>query len=151
MSQVEFRVNGAPVVHHGRDTDTVLTVLHEHALTATKLGCGATQCGACAIWCDGKVQLACDIPVGGSPNVVTLEGLGSAEPAIYAALLNAFEAKQAAQCGYCSAGILMRAAMLMKEKRVNESTLYADLDAHLCRCGSHHRIVQAILLAASQL
>jgi nicotinate dehydrogenase subunit A len=151
MSQAEFRVNGVPLVHHGLGTDSVLTVLHEHALTATKLGCGATQCGACAVWIDGKVQLACDIPVGSSPDVITLEGLAAAEPAIYAALLSAFEIKQAAQCGYCSAGILMRAAMLMKEKRVNEATLYADLDAHLCRCGSHHRIVEAIVQAASQL
>jgi nicotinate dehydrogenase subunit A len=151
MAQSPFQVNGVALSHDGPISDSLLTVLHEHSFTATKLGCGATHCGACAVWVNGKVQLACDIPIGSSPNVTTLEGLAAAEPEIYAALISAFQTKQAAQCGYCSSGILMRAAMLLKEKRVSQASIYADLNEHLCRCGSHHRIVEAILLAASDL
>lgn len=155
-------VNGIAFAYQGQSNDKLLGALHEQGFTAAKLGCGAAQCGACVVWVDGQAQPACDVPMwlfknAGSENpdssikVVTLEGLSAAEPAISQALQRAFEQHQAAQCGYCSAGILMKAAALIKAGEVTEATIYSTLDGHLCRCGSHHRIVRAILQAASEI
>jgi nicotinate dehydrogenase subunit A len=159
-----FQVNGLARSHDGEANDRLLTVLHEQSLTATKLGCGATHCGACAVWVDGQVVHACDVPiwsVQASANksvsdVVTLEGLAATEPEISLALTQAFEELQAAQCGYCMSGILMRAAALLKQAAhnslvVTEAAIVQALESHLCRCGSHQRIVKAIQLAASRL
>jgi nicotinate dehydrogenase subunit A len=164
MESFEFQVNGQARTFEGLAADKLLTVLHEQGLTATKLGCGATHCGACAVWVDGQVVQACDVPiwsVQASANksvsdVVTLEGLAAAEPKIASVLTAAFEQLQAAQCGYCLSGILMQAAALLKkaardEVVVTEEAIVQALDNHLCRCGSHQRIVKAILLAASRL
>ncbi len=164
MESFEFQVNGQARTHEGLAADKLLTVLHEQGLTATKLGCSATHCGACAVWVDGQVVHACDIPiwsVQASANksvsdVVTLEGLADAEPTIASVLMAAFEEVQAAQCGYCLSGILMQASALLKKAArdyevINESAIVQALDSHLCRCGSHQRIVKAILLAASRL
>jgi nicotinate dehydrogenase subunit A len=150
-------VNGAPLSYDGQPNDKLLFALHEHGLTAAKLGCGAAQCGACVVWVNGQAQAACDFSMWlfehqyDSPSVLTLEGLMQAEPMIAQALLNAFEQHQAAQCGYCSAGILMKAAALIKAVAVDESSIHRALDGHLCRCGSHHRIVRAILQAAQDV
>jgi nicotinate dehydrogenase subunit A len=164
VESLEFQVNGQARTHEGLAADKLLTVLHEQGLTATKLGCGATHCGACAVWVDGQVVQACDVPiwsVQASANksvsdVVTLEGLADAEPKIASVLTAAFEEVQAAQCGYCLSGILMQAAALLKKAArgqvvVTEEAIVQALDSHLCRCGSHQRIVKAILLAASRL
>jgi nicotinate dehydrogenase subunit A len=164
LENFEFRVNGQVRTHDGLAADKLLTVLHEQGLTATKLGCGATHCGACAVWVDGEVMHACDVPiwsVQASANkavseVVTLEGLADVEPKIACVLTAAFEELQAAQCGYCLSGILMQAGALLKNAArgdviVNESAIVRALDSHLCRCGSHQRIVKAIMLAASRL
>jgi nicotinate dehydrogenase subunit A len=164
VENFEFRVNGQLRTHEGLAADKLLTVLHEQGLTATKLGCGATHCGACAVWVDGEVMHACDVPiwsVQASANksvseVVTLEGLEATEPHIASVLTAAFEEVQAAQCGYCLSGILMQASALLKKSAYNnivvtEAAIVRALDSHLCRCGSHQRIVKAIMLAASRL
>jgi nicotinate dehydrogenase subunit A len=164
MEIFEFQVNGQARTHEGLAADKLLTVLHEQGLTATKLGCGATHCGACAVWVDGQVVHACDVPiwsVQASANksvsdVLTLEGLAMAEPKIASVLITAFEEVQAAQCGYCMSGILMQASALLKKTAyenvvVTEAAIVQALDSHLCRCGSHQRIVKAIMLAASRL
>jgi nicotinate dehydrogenase subunit A len=164
LENFEFRVNGQVRTHDGLAADKLLTVLHEQGLTATKLGCGATHCGACAVWVDGEVMHACDVPiwsVQASTNkavseVVTLEGLADVEPKIASVLTAAFVELQAAQCGYCLSGILMQAGALLKnaargDVMVTESAIVQALDSHLCRCGSHQRIVKAIMLAASRL
>jgi nicotinate dehydrogenase subunit A len=160
----EFQVNGQARSHVGEANDKLLTVLHEQGLTATKLGCGATHCGACAVWVDGQVVHACDVPIWSvqdSANksvsdVVTLEGLVVEEPRILLALTESFEEIQAAQCGYCLSGILMRAGALLKNAALNkvvvtEAAIVQALDSHLCRCGSHQRIIKAVMLAASRL
>jgi nicotinate dehydrogenase subunit A len=147
---MNIAVNDVTLVFDGDKNTSLLTVLHEHSLTATKLGCGAAQCGACVVWVDGLVQLSCDVPAWHGANalsITTLEGLHKVEPAIALALTTAFNAHQAAQCGYCLTGLMMRAAFLIKHRQVSSSTIYAQLDAHLCRCGSHHRIARAILQA----
>jgi nicotinate dehydrogenase subunit A len=164
VESFEFQVNGQVRTHEGLAADKLLTVLHEQGLTATKLGCGATHCGACAVWVDGEVMHACDVPIwsvqaGANKavsEVVTLEGLADVEPKIASVLTAAFEELQAAQCGYCLSGILMQAGALLKNAArgdviVTESTIVQALDSHLCRCGSHQRIVKSILLAASRL
>jgi nicotinate dehydrogenase subunit A len=164
VENFEFQVNGQVRTHEGLAADKLLTVLHEQGLTATKLGCGATHCGACAVWVDGQVVHACDVPiwsVQASANksvseVVTLEGLAAAVPHIAPVLTAAFEEVQAAQCGYCLSGILMQASALLKKSArdnivVTEAAIVQALDSHLCRCGSHQRIVKAIMLAASRL
>jgi nicotinate dehydrogenase subunit A len=160
----EFQVNGRKRSHVGDASDKLLTVLHEQGFTATKLGCGATHCGACAVWVDGQVMPACDIPIWSiqaSANksvsdVITLEGLAAAEPKIMLVLTAAFEEIQAAQCGYCLSGILMRTSALLRNAALNkitvtEAAVAQALDSHLCRCGSHQRIVKAVMLAASRL
>jgi nicotinate dehydrogenase subunit A len=164
VESFEFQVNGQARTHEGFAADKLLTVLHEQGLTATKLGCGATHCGACAVWMDGQVVHACDVPIWSIQasvnksvsNVVTLEGLADAEPKIASVLTAAFEEVQAAQCGYCLSGILMQASALLKKAAhesvaVTEAAIVQALDSHLCRCGSHQRIVKAIMLAASRL
>jgi nicotinate dehydrogenase subunit A len=164
VESFEFQVNGQARTHEGLAADKLLTVLHEQGLTATKLGCGATHCGACAVWVDGQVVHACDVPIWSvqasgnksALDVVTLEGLAAAEPRIASLLTAAFEEIQAAQCGYCLSGILMQASALLKKAAhtnvvVTEAAIVQALDSHLCRCGSHQRIVKAIMLAASRL
>jgi nicotinate dehydrogenase subunit A len=157
MPTFSCSVNGIAFAYQGQSNDKLLGALHEQGFTAAKLGCGAAQCGACVVWVDGQAQPACDVPMwlfespDSSIKVVTLEGLSAAEPAIAQALQRAFEQHQAAQCGYCSAGTVMKAAALIKVGVVTEATIYSALDGHLCRCGSHHRIVRAILQAASEI
>jgi nicotinate dehydrogenase subunit A len=164
VEHFEFHVNGQVRTHEGQPGDTLLTVLHEQGLTATKLGCGATHCGACAVWVDDRVSHACDLPiwslqksaVKAVSKVITLEGLVVAEPRVASTLTAAFTELQAAQCGYCLSGILMRAGAFLKNASVEkfvvtEAAIVEVLDSHLCRCGSHQRIINAVMLAASRL
>jgi nicotinate dehydrogenase subunit A len=168
VENFEFQVNGQVRTHQGLASDKLLTVLHEQGLTATKLGCGASHCGACAVWVDDQVLHACDVPIWSVQasahksisEVVTLEGLAAVESKIASVLTTAFEELQAAQCGYCLSGIFMRAGALFKKAThegvvatevVTEAAIVQVLESHLCRCGSHQRIVKAILLAASRL
>ncbi len=138
----------------------LLAKLHQQGLTAAKLGCGAGHCGACAVWVDGRVELSCGLPhdldQALPKSLVTLENLPQAEPEIFKALERNFNNLQAAQCGYCISGILMRAAKLLKESKSKASPLSSAeiktaLDAHLCRCGAHQRIVTAVLQAAQEI
>jgi nicotinate dehydrogenase subunit A len=128
----------------------LLDILHNRLLLkGTKLGCGADQCGACTVLVDGFAIAACATPlwaVAGKA-VTTIEGLGT--PDEPHPLQTAFLAEQAAQCGYCTAGILMRAAALLaKQPHPTETEVREALDRNLCRCGSHNRVVRAVLRAA---
>jgi nicotinate dehydrogenase subunit A len=146
----QLAVNGEP-----RDVDvppdaSLLDVLRSDlGLTAAKFGCGQGLCGSCTVLIDGQPTYACDTPVDyvGSAEVETLEGLGS-EDAPHR-LQSAFLELQAAQCGYCVPGILMSAAALLRENsRPTRDDVVAALDRHLCRCGTHQRFVDAVMLAA---
>lgn len=134
------------------DTPLLHVLRNDFGLKAARFGCGVEQCGACVVLLDGRPVTSCTTPLSeaAGKRVTTVEGLGdeSRPHPLQEALLE----EQAAQCGYCLSGIMMRAAALLAEKTdPDESTVRAALDAHLCRCGSHNRIVRAVLRAAAQM
>ncbi|EME69591.1 aerobic-type carbon monoxide dehydrogenase small subunit CoxS/CutS-like protein [Paramagnetospirillum caucaseum] len=121
----------------------------ELELTGTHLGCGKGECGACTVLIDGQPARACQIPVAAAAgrSVTTIEGLGT--PLAPHPLQAAFIAEQAAQCGWCTPGMVMEgAALLARDAQPGRDEVKAALDGHLCRCGSHHRVLRAVLRAA---
>jgi nicotinate dehydrogenase subunit A len=118
-------------------------------LNAAKFGCGLGQCGACTVIVDGKAVLSCVTPLLllEGKQVTTLEGLGTvSEPA---PIQRAFMEEQAAQCGYCIAGMMMRAqALLQRNSNPTDEQIRSELAPHLCRCGTHMRILRAVRRAA---
>jgi nicotinate dehydrogenase subunit A len=145
-----LRVNGAEQELRAEEETPLLYLLrNELGLKGTRFGCGANQCGACHVLIDGRSVPACDTPVWavqGKP-IVTVEGLG--DDGVLHPLQQAFIDEQAAQCGYCLSGILISAAeLLARQPQADERQVRATLDKHLCRCGSHNRIVRAVLRAA---
>jgi len=134
------------------DTPLLYVLRDELGLNAAKYGCGLGQCGACTVIVDGKAIFSCITPVMvlEGRSVTTLEGLGSqAEPG---PLQQAFIAEQAAQCGYCIPGMMMRAqALLNRDPNATDESIRAELQPHLCRCGTHMRILRAVRRAADEL
>ncbi len=133
------------------DTPLLYVLRNDLGLKATRYGCGTEKCGACLVLVDGRPAYACTTPLSavGDKRVTTLEGLGDeANPhPLQRALLD----EQAAQCGYCLSGIVIRAAALLAENpRPDEAAVRKALDGHLCRCGAHNRIVRAVLRAAGE-
>lgn len=131
------------------DTPLLYVLRNDIGLTAAKFGCGLGLCGACNVLVDGRAVHACDTPVWSvvDREIVTLEGLG--DEANPHPLQRAFIAEQASQCGYCTAGMIVTAAALLKDKPdVTDSDVRTGLAANLCRCGAHNRIVRAVLAAA---
>jgi nicotinate dehydrogenase subunit A len=146
-----LKVNG---LEHQIDADPDTPLLYalrdDLKLNAAKFGCGLGQCGACTVIVDGNAVLSCVTPlllVAGK-QVTTLEGLGSvAAPAL---IQRAFMEEQAAQCGYCIAGMIMRAqALLQKNSKPTDEEIRAELAPNLCRCGTHMRILRAVHRAAA--
>ena len=140
-----LRVNG--VVHElaAAPGARLLDVLRDELqLKGTRFGCGSGDCGACQVLLDDRAVPACDTPLWACEGhaLTTVEGLP-------AALREAFVAEQAAQCGYCSSGMLVAAAALLRANpRPRDDEVRRALDAQLCRCGAHPRIVRAVLRAA---
>jgi nicotinate dehydrogenase subunit A len=122
----------------------LLYVLRNHlGLMGARFGCGSGQCGACFVLVDGRAMASCDMPLSFAleRKITTIEGLNGEHP-----VQKALERHQAAQCGYCMSGIVMSAiALLASETSPSEGALRAALDKNLCRCGSHNRVVRAIL------
>lgn len=124
----------------------------ELGLNAAKFGCGLGQCGACTVIVDGDAVFSCVTPLQllEDKQIVTLEGLGTAENP--APIQRAFIEEQAAQCGYCIPGMMMRAqALLQKNSGASDAEIRAALEPNLCRCGTHMRILRAVRRAAGLL
>lgn len=144
-------VNGVPTeIEASGDTPLLYALRNDLELKGTRFGCGTGQCGACFVLIDGHPAPACDTPVWfvAGKSVTTVEGLGTAR-ALHP-LQEAFLAEQAAQCGFCTSGILISAAALLaKNPKPTENEVRAALDRNLCRCGSHNRMVRAVMRAAA--
>jgi nicotinate dehydrogenase subunit A len=148
-----LRVNGAPreVTLEG-DTPLLYALRNDLELSAAKFGCGLAQCGACTVIVGGAAVRSCRTEVRAVENrdITTLEGIGTdAKPH---PLQTAFIAEQAMQCGYCINGMIMSAnALLDKNPRPSDAEIREALAGNLCRCGSHNRIVRAILRASKEM
>jgi nicotinate dehydrogenase subunit A len=131
------------------DTPLLYVLRDDLKLNAAKFGCGLGQCGACTVIVDGKAVQSCVTPLVllEGKHVTTLEGLGTiAEPA---PIQRAFMEEQSAQCGYCIAGMMMRAqALLQRNLKPSDEQIRTELAPHLCRCGTHMRILRAVHRAA---
>jgi nicotinate dehydrogenase subunit A len=150
MPSYQLRVNGEPRSVDVRDPDEPLLYVlrNQLRLTGAKFGCGLAQCGACTVLVDGQPTRSCTLPVSrvGPANVTTIEGVGSLEKPH--PVQAAFIVEQAAQCGYCTNGMVMTSVALLKRKP--DATLddaKAALAGNLCRCGTHQRILQAVMRA----
>jgi nicotinate dehydrogenase subunit A len=149
MDAIEFYVNGKQVgVAVDPDTPLLYVLRNDLGLKGTRAGCAEGQCMSCTVLIDGRAVTACMEPVGAVAGraVETVESLvdGSRHP-----LVESFLKEQAGQCGYCMAGILMRAkALLAATATPKRDDIVAALDGHLCRCGAHVRMIRAIEQAA---
>lgn len=133
------------------DTPLLYALRNDLGLSGPKFGCGLGQCGACAVLMDGKEVPSCVMPVSavGQRRIVTLEGLAPGDT--LHPLQKAFLEEQAAQCGYCTGGIIVAAkALLDAQPHPTREQVQQGLDGHVCRCGSHNRIVNAVLRAAKE-
>ncbi len=133
------------------ESDTpLLYVLRDNlGVTGPKYGCGVAQCGSCTVLIDGEAKRSCVVPVGtvSGATVTTVEGLGT--PQQLHPIQAAFIEEQAAQCGYCTAGMVISAkALLDKKPKPSEVEIREALAGNLCRCGSHVRVVRAVQRAA---
>lgn len=152
MAKYNLRVNGNAHTIDSSDADKpLLYVLRELKLTATKFGCGLGQCGACTVLIEGAAVRSCQTRVADvhGKAIITLEGLGS--PGNPHPLQTAFINEQVPQCGYCTSGMIMSAAALLStNKKPSESDIRSALDGNLCRCGTHVRVVRAVMAASGQ-
>jgi len=132
------------------DTPLLYVLRDDIKLNAAKFGCGLGQCGSCTVIVDGNAVLSCVTPLLllEGKQVTTLEGLGTIEAP--APIQRAFMEEQAAQCGYCIAGMMMRAqALLQRNSKPTDQEIRSELEPHLCRCGTHMRILRAVHRAIS--
>jgi nicotinate dehydrogenase subunit A len=151
MAKFQLNVNGKDItVDADSDTPLLYVLRDDVGLHGPKFGCGLGQCGACTVHMDGVAVRSCILPVSAvnHAKIVTLEGLGTIEhPHPVQA---AFIREQAVQCGYCINGMIMQAsAFLEKTPNPSEAQIREALDANLCRCGTHTRIIKAVQRAAS--
>lgn len=145
-----LRVNDATkTVSVEPDTPLLYILRNDLQLNGPRFGCGLSQCGACTVLIDGKTTRSCVYPVAAVKQqaITTLEGLGTGDR--LHVLQKAFIAEQAAQCGFCSNGMIMTAkALLDRNAKPTEADIRKALSANLCRCGTHNRIVRAVQRAA---
>ena len=148
---VRLTVNGAQhQVACDPDTPLLYVLRNDLGLTAAKFGCGLGLCGACNVLVDGRPVHSCDTPVWSvtGRDIRTLEGLGDSDHPH--PLQRSFIREQAAQCGYCIAGMIVTAAALLETTPVvDDAAVREALNGNLCRCGAHNRIVRAVVAAST--
>ena len=153
MSQFQLDVNGKQVIADVADPAMPLLYFlrNELGLHGPRFGCGLGQCGACTVHLDGAAIRSCVYPIGNvRGKVTTLEGLGAGDS--LHPLQRAFIEEQAVQCGYCINGMIMQAAAFLKRKpKPTVEQVRQELRANLCRCGTHIRIVRAVMRASQNL
>jgi nicotinate dehydrogenase subunit A len=153
MPSIQFRLNGVDTAVDADPDQALLDLLRGPlGLHGTHFGCGANECGACYVIVGDRAIASCDLPLWSvaGKEVTTIEGLGNAEHPH--PLQRAFIAEQAMQCGYCVPGIIISAAALLKRNPApTEMEVRGALDRNLCRCGSHNRMVRAVLRAALEM
>ena len=146
----DFILNSSPAsIDLPEDVSLLHALRGPLGLSGPRFGCGAEQCGSCMVLVDGTPRYACALALSAvaGRQVRTVEGLGT--PAAPHPLQTAFLAEQAGQCGFCLSGILVSAAALLeRDPDPDEASFRAALDPHLCRCGSHNRILRAVRRAA---
>jgi nicotinate dehydrogenase subunit A len=151
MPSVRFRLNGVETAVDADPDRSLLDILRGTLrMTGPHFGCGANECGACNVMIGDQATASCDTPLWSvaDKDITTVEGLGTSNQPH--PLQTAFIAEQALQCGYCIPGILISAAALLKKNpHPSDREVRAALDRNLCRCGSHNRIVKAVLRAAA--
>lgn len=152
MENLTLTVNGkARNIDCDPATPLIFILRNDLDLTGSKLGCGLEQCGACAVLVDGEATLCCNRPAGefAGKDIVTVEAL--ADDRTGAAVQRAFVAEGAAQCGYCTTGLVVAATSLLKKNaNPDRAAIVEALSEHLCRCGSHTRVIAAIRRAAGE-
>jgi nicotinate dehydrogenase subunit A len=149
---MRLTVNGvARSLQLAGDTPLLYALRNDLRLVGTRFGCGNGQCGACMVLVDGRPATSCNTPLWSLEGkaVTTVEGLG--EKGALHPVQEALIAEQAAQCGYCMSGITVSAAALLTSNpHPSEAEVRQALDRNLCRCGSHNRVVRAVLKAAAR-
>jgi nicotinate dehydrogenase subunit A len=150
---ISLKVNGAQrSVPAAADTPLLYVLRNDLALNGAKFGCGLAQCGACTVLLDGKAVRSCVTEIGsiGEAEVTTIEGLGTIDKPH--PLQQAFIEEKAAQCGYCINGMIMTAKDLLdRNPHPSAAEVREGLAPNLCRCGTHGRIIRAILRAAQNM
>jgi len=150
---VTLRVNGrSRAVNAEADTPLLYALRNDLGLNGPKYGCGLSQCGACTVIVGGEAVRSCvtTIEAVKGKEIITLEGLGSADKPH--PVQKAFIAEQAAQCGYCSNGMIMTTkALLDRNKKPSDAEIREALAGNLCRCGTHMRILRAVKRAAGEM
>jgi nicotinate dehydrogenase subunit A len=149
---ITLHVNGKP---HAVDADPATPLLYvltdQLQLNGAKYGCGLGQCGSCTVLLDGEPVFSCVVPISvlTGRNITTLEGLGT--PDAPGPVQRAFIAEQAAQCGFCIPGMIVRAqALLSRNPAPTPEEIRAHMSPNLCRCGTHMRILRAVERAARE-
>jgi nicotinate dehydrogenase subunit A len=150
---ITLHVNGRPRAVDDDPQTPLLYVLRDTLeLNAAKFGCGLAQCGSCMVLVDDEAVASCVMPIAAleGKQITTLEGLGSG--AAISALQQAFVEEQAAQCGYCTSGMIVRAhALLLRNPAPTDAQIREHMETNLCRCGVHLRILRAVRRASEEL
>ncbi len=152
MPMYNLNINGKKLSADVSDDTPLLWVLRDHlGLVGTKYGCGIASCGACTIHLNGEAIRSCMLPVSsvGNAEVTTIEGLSALgdHP-----VQQAWDQVDVPQCGFCQAGqIMTAAAFLKKNPNPSEKQIIETMNSHLCRCGTYHRIKEAVQIAAKNM
>ena len=153
MEKISFTLNGKPVsLEVDGDRELLWVLRTDLGLTGTKFGCGEGVCGSCTVLIDNEAMPSCQIRIKdvAGAEVTTIEGLekdGDLHP-----LQKAFIAHDALQCGFCTPGMIMKAhSVLTENPTASKAEIVEEMDGHLCRCGAHPRILDAIETAAKDM